>query len=30
MPNPIRFPNPANATKIPNLMPANTTYIIFR
>ncbi len=30
MPNPIRFPNPANATKILNPMPANTAYIIFR
>ena len=30
MPNPIRFPNPANATKISNLMSVNTAYIIFR
>ena len=30
MPSPIRFPNPANATKIPNPMPVNTAYIIFR
>ena len=25
-----RFPNPANATKIPNPMPVNTAFIIFR